>query len=317
MSRIHEALKKAASQGAPAQAVGVGAWPQDILEPTIVLKGDPAAPLGNGAPAPPAAKTVTARADNALRFEDIAASCTQLDWNPDPNVNAFNPELGPHCGEQFRVLRSRLDQLRANRPLRSILITSAVSGEGKTFVSSNLAQAIVRQADRRALLIDADLRRSHLHVPLGAPSNPGLSGYLRGVVDEMAIIQRGVDPNLYLIPGGDTVTNPSELLSNGLLKRLLNRVTTSFDWIIIDSPPCLPIADAGILAELCDGLLFVVRANSTPVKIVRHARQKLDGKNILGVVLNAAEEETLGYSSYYSGYAQSHSKEAKSQLVAQ
>jgi protein-tyrosine kinase len=293
MSRIHEALKKAA------------------------LEGYPAAESANVAPAVSIAKTDPTATDRSLRFEDIAASCAHPDWNPDPKVNAFNPELSPHCAEQLRILRSRLYQLRAKKPFRSVLITSAVSGEGKTFVASNLARAIARQADCRILLIDADLRRSHLHVPLGAPSKPGLSDYLRGTVDEMAVIQSGIESNLCFIPGGEPVSNPSELLSNGLLKRLLNRITPAFDWIIIDSPPCLPIADAGILAELCDGLLFVVRANSTPAKVVRNACQKLVEKHIVGVVLNAVEEEALNYASYYGDYTRAYRDDAESQLLTQ
>ena len=127
-------------------------------------------------------------------------------------------------------------------------------------MTSNLAQAIVRQPDRRALIIDADLRRPRLHVPFDAPLAPGLSDYLRGEADEAAVIQQGQEGNLCLIPGGAEVTNPSELLSNGRLKKLLDRLTPVFDWIILDSPPCVPVADASILADLCDGVLLVVRA---------------------------------------------------------
>jgi tyrosine-protein kinase Etk/Wzc len=118
-----------------------------------------------------------------------------------------------------------------------LLVTSTVPGEGKTFVTSNLAQSIVRQPDRRVLIIDADLRCARLHTHLGAPSSPGLTDYLRGEVDEMAVIQQGQDGNLFLIAGGVEVTNPSELLLNGRLKKLIDRVAPVFDWVIVDSPP--------------------------------------------------------------------------------
>jgi protein-tyrosine kinase len=175
-------------------------------------------------------------------------------------------------------------------------------GEGKTFVTGNLAQAIVRQPDRRVLMIDSDLRCSRLHVPLGAPSNPGLTDYLRGEADEMAVIQHGQEGNLCFIPGGNEVTNPSELLLNGRMKTLLDRVTPVFDWVILDSPPCLPVADASVLAEFVDGILMVVRAASTPSHTAQRACQELKSRNLIGVVLNAMEEADAYGSHYYAGY---------------
>src|ERR1700728_473358 len=104
------------------------------------------------------------------------------------NVNVFfNPNLSVHGAEQFRTLRSRLYQLRANQPLRTLLVTSSVPGEGKTFATTNLAQAVVRQPDRRVLIIDADLRCARLLLPLGVPTSPGLTDYLRGEEVEMAV----------------------------------------------------------------------------------------------------------------------------------
>jgi protein-tyrosine kinase len=295
MSRIHEALKKAEQERASALETDTVALPVD---PVIT------SPLpGNGANA--AEKDVivptfpTRLPGDFLRFDDLRAHCAHPQWHLDPNSNVFfNADLSPVGAEQFRTLRSRLYQLRGSQPLRTILVTSALAGEGKTFVTSNLAQAIVRQPDRRALIIDADLRCSRLHMPLGAPSAPGLTEYLRGEADEVAVIQHGREGDLCLIPGGGEVTNPSELLANGRMKTLLNRVGPVFDWVIVDSPPCLPVADATILADLCDGVILVVRATSTPAETAQRAVQELQGRNIAGVVLNAAEAAS-GYNSYY------------------
>jgi protein-tyrosine kinase len=126
-----------------------------------------------------------------------------------------------------------------------------------------------------------------------------LTDYLRGTADELAIIQNGQEGNLCFIPGGSEVANPSELLSNDKLKILLDRVAPVFDWVILDSPPCLPVADASVLASLCDGLLLVVRAESTPAGTAQRACQELQGRNILGVVLNAVEKAPAYGSSYY------------------
>ncbi len=237
-----------------------------------------------------------------LQFDDLKARCAHPHWHPDPKENVFiNSDSSSHGAEQFRTLRSRLYQLRGNQPLRTILITSSLPAEGKTFLANNLAQAIVRQPDCRALLIDADLRCSRLHVPLGAPAAPGLTDYLRGEADEMAVIQHGQEGNLCLISGGNEVADPSELLSNGRLKILLDRVKLAFDWVIVDSPPCLPVADASGLADLCDGVLVVVRAGSTPAEAAQRTCQEMQSKNVVGVVLNAVEKEH-SYSNYYGNY---------------
>jgi protein-tyrosine kinase len=299
MSRIHEALKKAEQERAAVQ-------PGERPLPADSGGASPSPPVN--APANGGEKVVrtTAMAPlpaNFLRFDDLRKHCAHPHWRLDPDVNVFfNPSLSEHGAEQFRTLRSRLYQLRGTQPLRTVLVTSSVPGEGKTFVANNLAQAIVRQPDRRALIIDADLRCSRLHKLLGAPSNPGLTDYLRGAADEMSVIQHGQDGNLCFIPGGTEVTNPSELLSNGKLKTLLDRVTPVFDWVILDSPPCLPVADASVLADLVDGILMIVRAASTPAETAERACQELRGRNLLGVVLNAVEKTHAYGSYYYAGY---------------
>jgi capsular exopolysaccharide synthesis family protein len=166
-------------------------------------------------------------------------------------------------------------------------------------VANNLAHAILRQPHHRTLLIDADLRYPQLHMVLGAPLTPGLSDYLRGETDEVSALQHSKEKNLCFMPGGSHVPNPSELLCNGKLKVLLERLTPIFDWVILDSPPCLPVADATLLAGLCDGVLLVVRAGSTPVEVAQKVCQQLREKNIVGVVLNGAEENEVYGSHYY------------------
>ena len=104
------------------------------------------------------------------------------------------------------------------------------------------------------------------------------------------------------------MTDPSELLSNGRLRKLLDRITPVFDWVILDSPPCVPVADASILADMCDGVLLVVRAGSTPSAVAQRAIQELQGKNVVGVVLNAVDEAGIYGSGYYQGYGYGESK---------
>jgi protein-tyrosine kinase len=196
-----------------------------------------------------------------------------------------------------------------------------VPAEGKTFVTNNLAQSIVRQPDRRVLIIDADLRCSRLHVPLGAPVSPGLTEYLKGEADEVSIIQSGLDGNLCFIPGGIESSDPSELLSNGRLKALIARMAPIFDWVILDSPPLLPVADSSFLADMVDGVLLVVRAGQTPMATAQRSCQELQGRNVVGVVLNAVNP-AQAYGSYYSsaygdgyGYGYGNSGQTKGEHV--
>ncbi len=308
MSRIHEALKKAEEERAAIQATDASVLMADPTASAVAQVAPVADIEGGRFLAPEAAPTHSA---GYLRFDEMRKHFTHPHWDLEPNVNVFiNSALkASHGSEQFRTLRSRLYQMRASQSLRTLLVTSSVPTEGKTFVTNNLAQAIVRQPDRRVLIIDADLRCSRLHVPLGAPPSPGLTDYLRGEVDEKAIIQQGLEGNLCFIPGGNEVVNPSELLSNGRLRTLLDRVTPVFDWVILDSPPCLLVADASVLADLCDGVLLVVRAGLTPAATAQRATQELRGRNVVGVVLNAVNESHAYNLQDYYGYGES--KEAR------
>jgi capsular exopolysaccharide synthesis family protein len=306
MSRIHEALLKAQQDRAV------------MLHDTAALTNESAKAESSAENSTPAAVTTfhlptsviaTPQADS-LQFEELIARCAHPRWRPDPNENVFlTSDSSSHGAEQFRTLRSRLYELRSSQPLQTILVTSSLPAEGKTFMTNNLAHSFVRKQDCRVLLIDADLRRSRLHVPLGAPVAPGLTDYLRGDMNEMAVIQHGQEGNLCLIAGGNQVADPSELLSNGRLKGLLDRMKLIFDWILVDSPPCLPVADASGLADLCDGVLLVVRAGSTQAEVAQKTCKQLQSKNVIGVVLNAVEKKHSS-SNYYGDYGHSRDKDS-------
>jgi protein-tyrosine kinase len=297
MSRIHEALKKAAEERSSKLAsnghvefVDVGAEVNRVAVPVNDL------PLPRHSGLPPAKDL------SHSDFDELLKRCAHPAWKPDPRTSVFHGADTAKIGaERFRTLRSRLYQIASTRTLKKVLVTSSIPAEGKTFVAANLAHSIVRQNDRRVLLIDADLRASRLHYALGAPSTPGLTDYLRGDADEFAVIQQGLESNLCFIPGGTLVSNPSELLLNERMKGLLQMVTAMFDWVILDSPPALPVHDASMLADLCDGVLFVVRAGQTNYEMAEKAAAEFENKNLLGVVLNGVEKNDA-YGSYYYGY---------------
>jgi capsular exopolysaccharide synthesis family protein len=233
-----------------------------------------------------------------LEFEELQQRCAKPGWKLDADSNVFinRPSFAP-CAEQFRTLRSRLYRFRGLKPIRTILVTSTVAGEGKTFVALNLAQAMVQQNEQPALLIDADLRISRMHVVMGAPVALGLTDYLRGEADEFSIIQSNSQNNLFFIPAGNQVANPAELLANRRLRTLVDRLAPLFDWVIFDAPPVLPVSDTSILGELCDGVIMVVHAGSTAFDLAQMACQEFRA-NLLGVVLNRAEEEAKKYADY-------------------
>jgi capsular exopolysaccharide synthesis family protein len=300
MSRIHEALKRAEQDRAAAQ----GGRP-DNAPVTDLPATEPLPALPETAHLPPPAMAAPAHAGgapsftSAFTFDTLLARCAQCAWNPEMKTMLFFSGGDNALGtEQFRTLRSRLYQMREKMSLKKILVTSALPQEGKSFVSANLAQVLVRQHGRRVLLIDGDLRVARLHAALGTTSSPGLADYLLGESDEFSVMQRGPMDNLFFIPCGRTVAHPAELIANGRMRMLLQRVETLFDWIIVDSPPAVPVSDAGQLANLCDGVLMVVRSNATPYDTAQKARQEFQGKTMVGVVLNGVSKED-SYSRYY------------------
>ena len=302
MSRIHEALKRAEQERAPQPhepAIPPPALPS-VKQPSILSGSAAEVPepwTGTGSEA-----AVRAHADQFLRFDDIWNACTAATWTVNSAVSVFAGPAGSAGAEQFRTLRSRLYQLRDRMPLKTILVTSALASEGKTFVASNLAQALARQRGCKVLLIDGDLRSSGLHIGLGASSAPGLSDFLEGAVSDVAAIQKGLDDYLCFMPGGVKSEDPAELLTNGRFKLLLEKLAPVFDWVVIDSPPTLPVSDALTLADLCDGVICVVRAAYTDFESAQKSCQLVQQKGLLGVVLNCADNAPV-----YGGYdPQSH-----------
>jgi len=290
MSRIHEALKKAeqeraASQGGVVDASSVGEMP--VRDSVAINTASVQAPAFS----------------NQFTYDALLARCPQCSWHPDEKTMLFfSSQEHLHGMEQFRTLRSRLYQLREKLPLKKLLVSSSLPKEGKSFVAANLAQVMVKQHGRRVLLIDGDLRGSRLHSALGTAYAPGLSDYLMGDGDEFSIMQRGPMENLFFIAAGRQISSPAELVANGRLKFLLNRVESLFDWIILDSPPAMPVSDASLLANFCDGVLLVVRSNVTPSDVARKVREEFRDKQLVGVVLNGVDAESSAYSRYYYGY---------------
>jgi protein-tyrosine kinase len=249
------------------------------------------------------ASVAVASLTNAESPTESISACDHR-WVPDRSQLLFlEPE--PEyliAREQFHTLRSRLHRIRNTQPLKTVLVTSAMPSEGKTFVSSNLALVLARQLGVKVLLIDGDLRHPRLHDVFGAPLSPGLGEYLSRHVDEKEAIQKAPMQNLHLVAGGNVVSNPAELIGNGWFAKLIARAAPMFDWIVVDSPPAVPIADASLMAEACDGVILVLRSGSTSYHLARQACGEFRGKPILGSVLNRVNAGATHDAYYYSLY---------------
>src|SRR5258708_32820094 len=192
------------------------------------------------------------------------------------------------ASEQYRTLYYRLDRMRGLRPLKVLAVTSAVLGEGKTLTTSNLAlTAACANPDRRILLIDADLRRGQVSDYLGVRSIPGLSELISGDAEISDVIQRFKTSSLAVIAAGRVAEQPRHLLASSKMKRLLELVREAFDEVYLDMPPSLPFADTSILGPHCDGILMVIRANTTPFRRVSEAGGPLRGAPVIWWVVKS------------------------------
>ncbi|MGB0063705.1 MAG: CpsD/CapB family tyrosine-protein kinase [Terracidiphilus sp.] len=285
-------------------------------------------------PEPPVPQPVPAASVAAVpappeEFDYASGQIARHDW--DPSLPSF-PTLAKHgrALEQFRSLRSHIYQARNEMPLKTLLVSSGMPSEGKSFVTANLAMSLARNSNNRILLIDGDLRRPSLHRLLGAPNDIGLADYLAGTADLPAIMQRSSGATLNGgggIPGLDGITfvptgtghdNQSELITNQRIKDLIAGVSDAFDWILIDSPPALVFADAVDLARAADAVLLVVRGAQTTLDVAQRAKASFSSSRILGVVLNDIKNPPRResyYDSYY--YGKKDPEEAPAETIEQ
>jgi len=207
--------------------------------------------------------------------------------------------IPPGFGESFRKLRTNVRLSIPDDHTQPLLITSAGMGEGKTVVASNLATTLAL-SNQRVLLIDADLRRPRLHRVFELPQEPGLSNLLVGEVVASQVVQKTNIPGLLVLTSGTVPPNPSELLESKRFKDFLSQLSQHFDWVLIDSPPVLPVTDAMVLSQIVAGVVLVVSADATPLQAARTAVDQLDvaRARILGAVLNRVDLERRAY--YYA-----------------
>jgi capsular exopolysaccharide synthesis family protein len=201
--------------------------------------------------------------------------------------------------EKFRFLGVRLRQLQQTRQLKKVLITSTIPQEGKSTVAANLACTLARRKQHKTLLLEGDLRRPTVARQFGLGNRPGICEWLKGSSRTMNIY-RLESLGLWVFPAGRTPENPLELMQSGKLPPLMEQLTAWFDWVIIDSPPVLPLADTSMWARLADGILLVTRQGVTEKKQLQRGLEALEKTKLLGAIVNSSTD--AAHSDYYQRY---------------
>lgn len=200
--------------------------------------------------------------------------------------------------EQYRILYTKLEEIRLAKGYRAFAVTSAVKGEGKSVTSLNLAYLMATDFKKRTILVEGDLRKpSTVNNYLKNHGELGLADVLSGKCDLHSVIVNVEGTSLYILPAGTLTKKSSELIGSQRMKSVMSTLKAEFEFIILDSPPVLPLVDVNILSKLVDGLLFVVRAGRTSRDIVLKALDSISNANPLGIVLNGADTKLKKY--YY------------------
>lgn len=320
MSRVHDALRRAEQTGVMPQSrpsapvgplvgtpvlepAGNGAVHETSLDDRLTNNG-----LTNNGPVQP--RPGYGSAANLAGLLDLVEEVPFRAATDSLLIDVSRPHEAPM--EEFRTLRTRLNHMKTLQPIHSIVVTSASPAEGKSLSAANLALAQAHLAGNKTLLADFDFRRPIVHTLFGIDRSPGITDYLLGKVPLHQAIRKIAGTNLYVMPAGEAVINPLELLNLSEVKFMMDRLPELFNWVILDSPPLLFAADASLLGTLCHGTLLVVRIGHTTIDSVTRAMQSLCNNNVLGIVVNGARRGELYskytyYHSYYTPKEDSHS----------
>jgi capsular exopolysaccharide synthesis family protein len=191
--------------------------------------------------------------------------------------------------EQYRILRTKINQHPKQPHL--IVVSSPAPGDGKSVTAINTAAALSLKKEGRVLLLDADLRKSAIHVQLGLPESPGLADVLKGACTiEDAIVHVQEFPNLYVMTAGSPPGNPTELLDSGAWQGLCAKLRSIFRYVVLDSPPVGAVADYDLIQAVCDGVILVIRPDHTNRQLCQKALENLPKPKFLGVLLNCVPD---------------------------
>jgi protein-tyrosine kinase len=299
MGRIDDALRRAAATAGPVAGTdlpdrrsfatlqattAVEDYPIEGTAPPVAPK-DPV--VRRPRPAPVAAQP--AAAEPALRASQVVAG------------KLVSDPTTPHKSvEQYRRLAATLYELQQQHSIKTIMVSSAVPGEGKTLTAVNLALTLAHSYRRRVMLIDADLRRPSVHTVFDIPNKAGLGDGLRNDTGPLPIVE--VTKRLTVLPAGRPDRNPTAGLTSARMRTILDEAAKQYDWIILDSPPVGLLVDAKLMSSMVDGVILVIGAGSTDYELSQRAIAEVGRDRIIGAVLNRASADADTPSDYLEHY---------------
>jgi protein-tyrosine kinase len=322
MSRVHDALRRAEKNGAQSAPAAPATTP---APPSALSQSYTTTPPPQEARSAAAAVSdggASFMATNLINLTGLLELVEEVPFRVAADsllIDASRPHEAPM--EEFRTLRTRLNHMQSLQPIHTVVVTSASPAEGKSLTASNLALAEANLSGNTTLLADFDFRRPIVHTLFGIDRSPGITDYLLGKAPLHKVIKKVAGTNLYIMPAGEAVMNPLELLNLREVKHLIERLPSLFQWVIMDSPPLLFAADANLLGTMCDGILMVVRIGHTTIDSVTRAMQSLCNNNVLGIVVNGARRGELYskytyYHSYYTPKEEGDSELQEEELTA-
>jgi capsular exopolysaccharide synthesis family protein len=305
MSHIFDALQRSEAESiggetAPARSAGYPPATELLQAAERKMQMQAAAAGAVGTPSNGTAANGNGRHDHA------ATTSSELDQFPTLPVSILPSSRLVSVGaeeslgaEKFRFLAVKLRQLRQSRTLKKVLITSTIPQEGKSTVAANLACTLARRKQHKTLLLEGDLRRPAVAEKFGLGRLPGLCEWLSGKTENINIY-RLESLGLWILPAGSAPQNPLELMQSGKLPSLMEQLESWFDWIVIDSPPVLPLADASIWSRLSDGILLVTRKGITEKQQLQRGIEAIERSKLLGALVNSSSN--VAHSDYYQRY---------------
>lgn len=283
MGKVYDALRRAEEQ----RAQRVQETAESAVTPAVVAD----------AAMPTAGPLIESDASVPRKLRSSAADLgagSAADLNK-RRIALLQPES--FVAEQFRTLRARIDAIASDRPLKSIAVTSARRGDGKTTAAISLAAVTAMQPGRRVLLIDCDLRSPAVGASLGLRVDAGLAEVLSGSASLEQAVCRADGADLDVLAVRSIPQNPSELLASSAMGDLIAHASASYDRVVLDLPPTLGLPDAKTTSGLCDGVVFLVRADHTPAPDVEAAVEIIGRSRIVGLVMNGGADESTYYGS--------------------
>lgn len=245
--------------------------------------------------------------ENASELSQFPSVEAQI--RPESRI-VFHTDPRSPGADRFRFLRMRLRELWNAGKLSTLLITSPLPGDGKSTIALNLATALAEQGKRAVLLVEADLHHPSITQQLGIQTQAGLAECLEHGLNPMSSVRRIEPLGWYLLSSGEPRSNPTELLQSESVSTIMQELSANFDWILIDSPPVMPLTDALSLARHADASLLVARAGRTPRQAIEQTVKLLGNEHVLGMLLNGVEGLNRIYSKYYGYYGGNPSRPA-------